>query len=75
MSLEIDIFNKLLKMRKENDHVKENTWSCKGCIYEPPSSSDGKPCCICEPSNPDLNYYNPDGYYMKEDEDDGESTE
>ena len=28
MSLEIDIFNKLLKMRKENDHVKENTWSC-----------------------------------------------
>ncbi len=52
MSLELDIFNKLMRQKKENDHVAKNTWSCDGCVFEPPSSCDGKPCSACEPSDP-----------------------
>lgn len=25
---------------------------CKDCRYYPPSSTDGKPCCACDPANP-----------------------
>ena len=27
-------------------------YKCDSCIYNPPSSCDGKPCCVCEPDNP-----------------------
>ena len=27
-------------------------WLCEKCIYYPPSSCDGKPCCVCDPDEP-----------------------
>lgn len=33
------------------------TYICDSCVYSPPSSSDEKPCCACEPDNPFLNCY------------------
>lgn len=38
---------------------------CNSCVYNPPSSCDGKPCCVCEPDNPLMS-----AYYPKEDDDD-----
>lgn len=32
-------------------------WICETCIYYPPSSTDGKPCCMCNPDEPLLNSY------------------
>jgi len=32
-------------------------WICETCIYNPPSSLDGKPCGMCEPNDPTLNCY------------------
>lgn len=32
-------------------------WICERCIHYPPSSRDGKPCCICDPEDPLLNCY------------------
>lgn len=29
--------------------------TCETCIYYPPSSLDGKPCCVCETSDPVTN--------------------
>lgn len=29
----------------------------KGCKHWPPSATDGKPCCYCDPSNPLMNCY------------------
>lgn len=25
---------------------------CADCVHYPPSSTDGKPCCACDPANP-----------------------
>lgn len=33
------------------------TWDCETCIYYPPSSCDGKPCSVCDASDPVLNCY------------------
>lgn len=33
--------------------------TCETCANYPPSSCDGKPCCICEPADPMLNCYEP----------------
>lgn len=30
---------------------------CETCIYYPPSSLDGKPCCMCDPDESMLNCY------------------
>lgn len=30
---------------------------CESCIHYPPSASDGKPCCFCDPIDPLLNCY------------------
>ena len=30
---------------------------CETCIYYPPSCLNGKPCCVCDPSDPLLNCY------------------
>ena len=38
---------------------------CDSCVYYPPSSLDGKPCCVCDPYNPLMN-----AYTKKEDADD-----
>lgn len=27
-------------------------YECETCVYYPPSSLDGKPCCMCDTSNP-----------------------
>lgn len=32
-------------------------YKCETCICYPPSSLDGKPCCVCDPSDPLLNCY------------------
>lgn len=32
-------------------------WICESCIYYPPSSCDGKPCCVCDPYEPTMNCY------------------
>lgn len=32
-------------------------WICESCIYYPPSSCDGKPCCTCDPNDTYLNCY------------------
>ena len=32
-------------------------WICRSCVYYPPSSCDGKPCCVCEPDDELLNCY------------------
>ena len=36
---------------------KKPEWICESCIYYPPSSCDGKPCCMCDPDDPMLNCY------------------
>lgn len=33
------------------------TWRCETCIYYPPSSCDGKPCCMCDEDEPMLDMY------------------
>ena len=46
--------------RKEKSMSKSKTkgeWICESCIYFPPSSGDGKPCCVCDPDDPALNCY------------------
>ena len=30
---------------------------CASCNHYPPSASDGKPCCFCDPIDPLLNCY------------------
>ena len=30
---------------------------CESCIHYPSSSCDEKPCCICDPHDPELNCY------------------
>ena len=30
---------------------------CESCTHYPPSASDGKPCCFCDPIDPLLNCY------------------
>ena len=32
-------------------------WICESCVNYPPSSTDGKPCSFCEPSDPLTNCY------------------
>ena len=32
-------------------------WICESCVHYPPSSCDGKPCCMCDPDDPMLNCY------------------
>ncbi len=32
-------------------------WICESCVYYPPSSCDGKPCCMCDTDDPLLNCY------------------
>lgn len=32
-------------------------WRCNGCIYDPPSSTDGKPCTVCDPTYPESDCY------------------
>lgn len=32
-------------------------WTCESCIYYPPSSCDGKPCCMCDVNDPLFNCY------------------
>lgn len=27
-------------------------YECETCVYYPPSSLDGKPCCFCDTSDP-----------------------
>lgn len=34
-----------------------NVYECENCIYYPPSSLDGKPCCMCGPNDPLLYCY------------------
>lgn len=34
-----------------------NKWTCETCVHYPPSSCDGKPCCVCDPDEPYLNCY------------------
>lgn len=34
-------------------------FECDTCIFYPPSSCDGKPCCFCDTSEPELNCYKP----------------
>lgn len=35
----------------------QNLDPCENCIFYPPSSGDGKPCCMCDPDCPVLNFY------------------
>jgi len=37
--------------------MKRDTWICETCEYYPPSSGDGKPCCVCEPNEQLLSCY------------------
>lgn len=37
------------------EDVKE--WICESCIYYPPSSCDGKLCCMCDTDDPYSNCY------------------
>lgn len=32
-------------------------WICETCRNYPPSSCDGKPCCVCDPDDEFLNCY------------------
>lgn len=34
-----------------------NVWLCETCVYYPPSSSDNKPCCMCNPDDVFLSCY------------------
>lgn len=31
--------------------LRSKTDPCEGCVHYPPSSTDGKPCCACDPDN------------------------
>lgn len=39
--------------------MENNQWSCKSCVFYPPSSTDGKPCCCCDSDadNPVFDFY------------------
>lgn len=32
-------------------------WACETCMFYPPSSCDGKPCCMCDVNDPLFNCY------------------
>lgn len=32
--------------------IEPPTYPCADCVHYPPSSTDGKPCCACDPANP-----------------------
>lgn len=46
-------------LRNIEDALKRGTetWDCETCMYYPPSSCDGKPCSVCDTSDPFLNCY------------------
>lgn len=46
---------------------------CETCIYYPPSSFGGKPCCFCETSNPMTNCWERKNENADGGENDGES--
>ena len=35
----------------------DTEWKCETCINYPPSSSDGKPCTVCDPEDPMFDCY------------------
>ena len=36
----------------------KSEWICESCLYYPPSSCDGKPCCVCrDTDDPELSCY------------------
>lgn len=37
--------------------ITKSDWICESCVEYPPSASDGKPCCVCNPDDPYLNCY------------------
>lgn len=43
--------------RRAGEEEQEADWICETCIHYPPSSLDGKPCCMCDPDDPMLNCY------------------
>ena len=45
-------------MTDKIDYLEELAfWICDTCIHYPPSSGDGKPCCICNPGDSILDCY------------------
>lgn len=41
-------------------------WICEGCVYYPPSACDGKPCCQCITSEPEMICYQGNSLNTKE---------
>lgn len=37
--------------------AEQSIYTCETCIFNPPSSGDAKPCCVCDPDSPLLNCY------------------
>ena len=60
-------------------NLEATEYRCETCAHFPPSSTDGKPCRMCDPDNPVLNayqkraadpeltYYEPDDYIRRGD--------
>ncbi len=36
-----------------------DNWICDTCVHSPPSSTDGKPCSMCNPEDPFMSSYQP----------------
>lgn len=50
-------FIKFTSAKRKNRNTRNDVWICETCVYYPPSSYDGKPCCMCDPEDPILNCY------------------
>ena len=53
-----DLFPELTAEEKAEN--KRLAHLCNSCRWSPPSSSDGKPCCACDPSDPLTSAYEPE---------------
>lgn len=57
ISTEEDLFPELTDEEKAQNKEIAKNYPCFTCIWSPPSASDGKPCCACDPDDPMLNCY------------------
>lgn len=55
-SIRENIKSALAEVRGD-DGKEDPAWPCEGCVHDPPSSGDGKPCCACDPDDPRYSCY------------------
>ncbi len=59
IAVEADLFTELSEEEKAENKRIARDYPCETCRHGPPSSFGGKPCCVCDTSNPLTNCYDP----------------